>query len=429
MNSRITGYSRTRSNPSKAISMGRSRWLIYVVSISIALLGSTLLAMWRWNSNYREQVKYLQSDIALVHMEKMKTQQELNDSKLENEGIRNKFQSLASKHLNRLLDFAGFVKDDPRLAKRVLIEAGEFASQQSIDKSVIAETLTTVPTPKQLASDCSVNLLDVSNATNAAQILVEVKNADGSFVHDLSRVDFDLKSRGKTVHPVRVCEESTSRGSHWISILLDSSSSISPQEFTSVQQAAKGLVRSIANPWRLRIVRFASDVKPISPWTYDPQIHENAIDRIMVEGATALNEAIRSEVSELLPLVGMRSLVIFTDGNDSSNAIDLEPVFQRCRTEGISIHVVALSRGTINEVVLRSMASQTHGSYHSIASVDRLQTTFGNIAQSLRTPVYRVTALAPIDMQNLQLSVGGIVASKTDSYLTVTSSVITKPAR
>jgi von Willebrand factor type A domain len=422
MNPRVTSYQSTRLTPNRAIRVRGSLWSVSIFSTLIVVLASTSLVQWRWISKYRQQVSNLQSEITSEQHERRIAQKELNSCKLERNATRDSYKARASHHLTRLLEFAEFVKDDPRLAKRVLIEASEFARKQSIDQAIVAERLKALPTLKQLATDCSAKLIDVSNDTNTAQILVEVTSADGSFVHDLSRVDFEIQSQGRTLHPVRVSEESTARGEHWISILLDSSSSISPNEFASVQKATKELVRNIANPWRVRVVRFATDVKPVSPWTYDPQIHELAIDRVKVDGATALNEAIRSEVSELLALVGMRSIVILTDGNDSSNHINLEPVFQRCRTEGIRIHVVALNKGTINEVVLRSMASQTKGSYQSIASIDRLQTTFGNIARSLRTPVYRVTALTPIDMHSLRVNVAGITASQTSNYVTARQS-------
>ncbi|MFO0941540.1 MAG: vWA domain-containing protein [Pirellulales bacterium] len=398
-------------------------WYFWLSLTMLLLLGGTTT----WQS-YRlwlnaKHIAKLQSELLTEKATNSQLSNAISLADQESKSQRDRIKSLASQHLTRLSQFADFVHDDPQLSKRVLIEAMQFAEAESLDVGVVQAKLTGLATPARLPQGTSARLLDQSIDGNSIQLSVEVTNAAGGFIPKLSRVDFDLQCNGKTVHPVRVVESSMPTGDHFISVLIDCSSSISSQELDAVKRAAKKIIQQLANPWQCRVTRFATDVRALTPFSFDASIHALAIDQLTADGATALNEAIRLECAELQNHHGARSMIVFTDGNDSSGLPNLTPIFQQCREQSIRCFVVALNKGAINEPILRSIATETNGTYQSINSVDKLEGTFDSIASSLKRPVYRVTALGPLDPNALVLKVGPCVAQPIEDR---SSFVLTK---
>ena len=319
---------------------------------------------------------------------------------------------LKQQHLKQLIQFADFVADNPAMATRILLQAEKYALAWGLDTQEIQERKAKIPSMKKVPLGTMVSVVGREDFKTSSILQVAVRDASGNFISGLSRSEFDLMDGGRSIHGLRVEESSVMRGNHSLSALLDTSTSMAGKEFNNLQVGAKQLVRESANPCLVKVTEFSTAVRQISPWSIDAAIHERAIDSLKADGSTSLYQALETNHQDLLQVPEPRSTVLFTDGKDSSGSAPqrVEQIIATYAESQIPVHVLVLDRGDIDEPLLRRLAADTGGSFQKVDSADELQSCFRAVAERLRIPVYRVTALGPIGSDQLSLSVGSLPA-------------------
>ena len=215
-------------------------------------------------------------------------------------------------------------------------------------------------------------------------------------------MDFDVTQNRSMVHPVRVEPVLVASGNHRVSLLIDCSSSFGAG-MADAKLASKFLITELANPWRFRIVRFASDVQVVSQWSFDPEVHTNAVDRLVADGATSLLAAMEADAKEHAKFDGTHSTVILTDGKDSQGTANIELILSLYQQSATRIHILALDRGEIDEPLLRKIATATDGSFQKLDASQQLAAGFKALAERMKQPVYRFTILGPLDRNSLSI--------------------------
>ena len=343
----------------------------------------------------------------------------LNSKEALSETIQAELDAIRTLHLNRLLQTADFVVDDPAMSKRILEESIHFANANKLDITPIQKRIAALPKAKQLMAGTKLSILDVKHTASTSIVELTVLDSKLTPISELGRVDFTVSHKGKPIHPVRVEPTMITNGNHWVSFLMDCSTSFA-QAMPVAKRASKGLVTDLAGPCKQRVVSFANDVKVVSPWSHDASIHVAAIDNLKADGATSLFAAMDADAREQSAISGIHSTVILTDGKDSHGTVSIDNILRLYQESGTRVHILALDRGDIDEPILQRIAKETDGSFQKLGNAQELSAGFKAIAERMKTPVYRLTILGPVDRESLtvQLANQSVAVSVPSPQLT-----------
>ena len=319
-------------------------------------------------------------------------------------------EQLRREHFEQLLATGEILSGDPALALQTLNAAMEFAKTNGISTEVASMAADKLPHAASVPEGSKITALDVRFEGTQIVADVLVTDASGNLLTALSRIDFEVASRNKRLHLVGVASVERNDREHYLVVLLDNSGSTTGTPHLAMQQGAIELVSRIANPSRIKIYSFDNDARSISPWSTDAALHQQAIQRLSPDGGTALFKGIRLATEDLLPRPGLRSVVLFADGDNSVHIEDIEKTLATCREHSIAIHVVALKTAEINEPMLRRIASETNGLYLSASDPTRLAEQFRTVAAAFLQPAYRIRIYEPVDEDQLTLRVGSLAA-------------------
>ncbi len=386
----------------------------------------------RWDDEAQEQIRQIvtERNAARQELEAYRAQQNQTDATLKDlqsraeqfgldrdmlaqdaTELRAELESLRGTHFERLVTSGQLLKTDPRLSRRTLDDAVQFANAAMIDPASAERLLTTLPTAQALPALSNVTVLDVRREAAWLVADVVVTDSTGNFLTALTRADFEILNGDRRLHFVAVGEARRGDRTHDIVLLLDTSGSAKGAPHLAMQQGSSQLVTAIANPSRFKIYGFADVVTPFSPWSVDGTLHQAAIEALTSGGGTALYKAIRVAMEDLLARSGSsRSIVLFTDGSDSFNDEDIEKTLAACREHAISIHVLMLATAEVNESILRRIADETNGMFLSASDPARLSQEFAAVTAAFQRPVYRVAIFEPGDEGSLTLKVGTLPA-------------------
>lgn len=169
--------------------------------------------------------------------------------------------------------------------------------------------------------------------------------------------------------------------------------------------AAIQLVRHLANPNRMRVWKFADTVEPLSPWSIDAELHEQAINQLTSGGGTALYQAVQTASDSLNTRQGERAIVLFTDGKNSGAPASIESTLEHCRQRAIPIHVVMLETQETDERLLQSVAKVTGGTFYRASNPSQLTNQFAEVALSFQQPCYQLLIHEPVEPGSLTIQV------------------------
>ncbi len=333
------------------------------------------------------------SDKRFAH-ERDQHQQELHD--------------LAEEAVRRLLSYGESVHSDPVLVRETLTAARQMASDHGVSGDVIDQRLQSLPARRLLPGGSSVTASDVTMEAGQIAATVVIQNANGEFIHDLRRGDIEVRSGSRRLHAVSFHETRRTASRHEIAVLLDVSGSTTGVAHTTVKTAASQFVRTLANPNRLRVWMFADAVEPISSWSIDAQLHEQAIAKLTAGGGTALYQAVKIAADSLSERHGTRAIVLFTDGKDSGNGESIDATLELCRQRSIPVHVVMLETQETNEPLLRRIATATGGTFHRAANPSQLADQFREVALRFMQPCYRLQIHESVGTGPLTLQIGDL---------------------
>lgn len=214
---------------------------------------------------------------------------------------------------------------------------------------------------------------------DAVSVYPLVIGDDGRFVTDLTREDFTILDNGQPV-PVEVFSSDTQPIT--AALLLDMSASME-SHLVRVRAAALQFVEVIGPADRLRIGSISSEIA-VSPWlTSDKAILARILrEELWPGGSTPLWNALDAGMRSLADEGGRRTVVVVTDGMDTSTATQTK-VIDRAIAGLYMIYAVGVEgRGLSAKLV--SLIEQTGGGHFNLRRQDDLGAAFARLAMELR---------------------------------------------
>lgn len=306
---------------------------------------------------------------------------------------KDQFTQLAMEHLSVLTARVSDFELDPREARNRDDEAISFAASVGLEGDAFQSRFLKNGKPREALSNVTIRVIASRASASMRYADVSVRSKDGSIVEGLKRSDFEVYLGEKRLSAVTTTRLDVSNEAHAIAILRDKSASTHGLPDTFAGKAISECVTSLANPSRIRLYNFADTVTPLSPLTNDRSLLASCLQEQKPDGGTALYRAIKTAITDLGSRSEQRSLIVFTDGNDSAANESVEDLVATARRNKTRVFLVGLKSPSLNEAVLRQIAQGTGGQYFSAESPEALITSFQVVIKGFQEPVYRIVAL------------------------------------
>jgi tight adherence protein B len=188
-----------------------------------------------------------------------------------------------------------------------------------------------------------------------------------------------------------------------VMLLLDESGSMQGEPIREAVTAARTFSAAVPAAVRVGLLGFGDRPRLLLDPTTDRRRLEVALHAVRAGGNTTLYDAVQVALRHL-PGTGTRSLVLLTDGQDTSSGSNLAVTSAALVRSGVQLHVISLSRLGAAPVPLKQLAAAGHGSVDGVRSASRLPAAFRSAADKLRDAV-RVTAALPASSAGKQVTV------------------------
>lgn len=163
-----------------------------------------------------------------------------------------------------------------------------------------------------------------------------------------------------------------------LALSIDSSGSMAWNDPDGLRKsAAKNFVDALLPQDRSAVIDFDSGARVLQGLTTDKDAVKTAIDRIDDFGGTNIAAGVSAANNVLIGAADPdrgRVMILLTDGDGSWNPALIETA----KTNSITIYTIGLG-SAVNESLLTSIASETGGKYHQVASADELPEVFRRI--------------------------------------------------
>lgn len=223
---------------------------------------------------------------------------------------------------------------------------------------------------------------------------VTVTDGGGHFVSHLDKSDFQVFEDGA---PQEIANFSRDPQPIALSILLDTSTSME-RKLPIAQEAAVGFVRRLGAKDVAQIISFDTHADIRQDFTNDGATLEKAIRRTQAGGSTALYiavytalDSLKGAVAQSADTIRRQSIIVLSDGEDTSSLIDYDQVMEAAKRSEVSIYTIALRSKEdtplhgFNEAdfVLRTLAQETGGRVYHVDDAAQLPGIYQQIADEL----------------------------------------------
>ncbi len=297
---------------------------------------------------------------------------------------------------------------DPRTQAQLIADTSLFA-QQHFPDAPLSEVLKQAPAlPTENLHDVTLKLLSSSIGQNYRHVNFRVEDpATRRFVDKLKRQDFEVFLGQSRLSAVVVQESEITNEPRAIAILQDKSGSTAGDADKDATAAVCNFIQSYANPVKVRLWTFSDTVTPLTPWTYDKDLLLASCVAKEPNGGTSLYDSELTVIDDLSKRPEIRTLVVVTDGTDTTKRDLLPTVIQRCKASNIAVYAIGLKSGALNEPTLKLLAAETGGKYYLAEKTQDLTPRLRDIARSIFSPAYRLIALVPSNSEeSLRIQIG-----------------------
>jgi Mg-chelatase subunit ChlD len=198
-----------------------------------------------------------------------------------------------------------------------------------------------------------------------------------------------------------------------ISAVLDNSGSMAGRE-NDVRTALKHFLDGVSGLEEIEVLRFASEVTLLAPFTNDPKKLAPIPNQIHMNGATALYQAMLKAMEDLAKRDGNRAIFLLSDGMNTIPGEDFSDLCRRLRAQPLPIYVVGVgwdlyeydgASGNTCADLLRNLALMTGGQFFYAPTSGELEALYRQIASEMRGATrYRLLAHWEVVEQHVELA-------------------------
>jgi VWFA-related protein len=178
-----------------------------------------------------------------------------------------------------------------------------------------------------------------------------------------------------------------------LTLVLDTSESMRGDRIDHLIDGAKALITALHPQDDAALVTFSEPVRLAVPMTRDRQVVLDALDALVPDGATSLNDAVFLSL-QLKPMQASDSrpvLLAFSDGHDTSSWLTNDQLLDATRRSNLLLHVIELLAPAYGmnmalrpSELLRNLAKAGGGRHWAAQKPSDLNDLFGKALNELR---------------------------------------------
>jgi VWFA-related protein len=227
-----------------------------------------------------------------------------------------------------------------------------------------------------------------------------VSGPDGRLVTDLKPDDFTVLDNGQ---PANISIFSSDTQPITAALLLDMSSSMD-DHLKRVREAALGFVNAIGPDDRVRIGTFGAEIALSPLLTGDKAVLSRILrEELWPGGSTPLWNALDTSMRSLAPEPGRRTIVVVTDGIDTSTATQ-DAVISRAIGGLFMVYAIGLEGKGLSQKLVNLIA-QTGGGHFNLKRADDLASGFARLTEELQQQYLVGFTPSPLDGRTHQLEI------------------------
>jgi len=215
------------------------------------------------------------------------------------------------------------------------------------------------------------------------EVYASVHDQKGHFVDGLGRESFQVLEDGK---PQQIAAFDSTFQSLSCAILLDTTGSMS-EALPRVKNSIVKLIDELGPEDSVAIFTFDQRLVVRQDFTTDKSAAKRAALRTRAEGATALFDALSEAAQELSQRSGKKALILFTDGDDNSSALNANAAVARAKKAGVPLYTIAEGEATHSKnlrKLLDDLSQRTGGAAYEVRKPGEIEQVFHEISEDLR---------------------------------------------
>ncbi|HEV2195985.1 MAG TPA: VWA domain-containing protein [Candidatus Acidoferrum sp.] len=215
------------------------------------------------------------------------------------------------------------------------------------------------------------------------EVYASVHDQKGHFVDGLSRESFQVLEDGK---PQQIAAFDSTFQSLSCAILLDTTGSMS-EALPRVKNSIVKLIDELGPEDSVAIYTFDQRLVVRQDFTTDKSAAKRAALRTRAEGATALFDALSEAAQELSQRSGKKALILFTDGDDNSSALNASAAVARAKKAGVPLYTIAEGEATHSKdlkKLLDDLSQRTGGAAYEVKKPGEIEQVFHDVSEDLR---------------------------------------------
>lgn len=258
-----------------------------------------------------------------------------------------------------------------------------------------------------------------SSQVNLVEVYASVTDAQGRFVADLTREDFEVLEDG-----ARQGISTFTAGDFPLSvaIAIDRSFSMRGGPLAAAKTAARVFLGELRQSDQAMVVAIGSEIDTVAPLSADRAAQFAAIAALDRWGTTALHDAVIASIDAIQPAHGRRAMILLSDGDDRYSKAAATDVLSRARGADVLAYPIAL--GERRPPLFAELAALTGGRSAFVRDVRTLPDTLKAIAQELRHQyLLGYTPSRPLDERgewraiSVKVKRSGLQVRARDGYL------------
>jgi VWFA-related protein len=220
----------------------------------------------------------------------------------------------------------------------------------------------------------------------AVELPVTVLEKGGKPVENLQQENFRVLEDGieQTISHFALHRDLPIR----LGIVIDTSGSMATT-LPTVQRVVMGFLRDLLRPQdRAFIETFSDRPDLLAAFTADFATLENALLALFADRETALYDSVIMGLFQFSGVRGRRSMVVLTDGEDTTSKHDFEDVIRYAQRAGVTIYTIGVDLPATKVVPrwqLSKLAEVTGGQAYFVSSGTDLERIYAEIDRELRT--------------------------------------------
>jgi Ca-activated chloride channel family protein len=215
------------------------------------------------------------------------------------------------------------------------------------------------------------------------EVYATIYDHNGHYVDGLSQSNFEVLEDGKTQE---IESFETSAQSLSCAILLDTTASMT-EALPRVKNSIVKLIDELGPQDAVAVYTFDERLVTRQPFTSDKNAAKRAVLRTRAQGRTALFDAMTQASLDISKRPGKKTLIVFTDGDDNSSALNANAAVAGANRVGIPVYAIAEGEAVQSQnlkKLLDEMTGRTGGAAYLVKRSGDIEQLFHRIAQDLQ---------------------------------------------